>query len=262
MSSILAEKYADLLSSEDVSKLFNNLEKALGSRTEAARICRLERKTTYDWEKTDEIRLRTKRRVLRAFLDSLPEEALKFMTERSVEKSVDILRIFLSAIYEGALNEQISREEFQRLTSKFEDIKRKYAGLILDNLEVEVGDMCRSLSEKGSDLGLTLPESPSDVVRLSKLSRVIPTLIRAISVRTPLTADPEIAKDLNFPLEFVQSLSRGVQESYPISRQPSDQIQPIRPMERWLDVAGTITSEIRLGERREVFSLTEVSRMY
>jgi hypothetical protein len=197
-----------------MTELFRRLENLLGSRVKAAEACGLERKTIYGWEKTSDLKLRTKKKVLKVLLDQLPEDTLEFMTRRSVESSVDILRIFLNFIYESAVDEKVSIEDFLQLASKFEEVKRKYAGLIIDNLDVEVGDMTRSLAEKASELKLDLPRSAIDVIRLSKLIETLPAMIKALSYE-PLIAAPEIAREFRFPLEFVQDLSKALQESLP-----------------------------------------------
>jgi len=239
MSDVIIEKHAHLLTAEDVMRLFKHLEDTLGSRVKAADICKIERKTIYDWEKTGEVKLKTKRKVLRALLEKMPEDTLDFMTKRSVESSVDTLRIYLSAIYETAVDDRTSINDFRRLSSKFEEIRTKYSGLIVDHLDVEVGDMLRFLDEKASDLGLTLPRSPIDLASLSKLSEILPATIKALSFK-PLITDFEIARDFGFTPEFVQSLSMALQESFLAIRPPTPQIERVYPGSELL-TAGTIS---------------------
>jgi len=221
MSSIIAEKYANLLTLEDVVQLFKLLEKAIGNKAEAAKICGLERKTTYGWEIAKEIRLNTKKKVLAALIENLPEETLDFMTEKSVQASVDILRTYLFAIYEKAVDER-NTSNFLRLTSKFEETRHKYASLIVDHLENEVGNMLELIPEKASELGVIFKPSPLNVVRLSEFSKLLlPSLIKAISMLRPYVPEGEIASIFNIPHEFVQTLSTVLQEHYIAIRMPT-----------------------------------------
>jgi hypothetical protein len=213
MSSLIAEKYANLLTLEDVVWLFELLEKATGNKADAAKICGLERKTTYGWEITKEIRLSTKKKVLAALVENLPQETLDFMAEKSVQASVDILRTYLSALYEKAMTEK-DATDFLRLASKFEEKKEKYAGLIADYLEIEVGNMSELFPEKAMELGVVFQPSPIRTVRLSEFSKFLPHVIKTVSMLDPNTPKVEIAKIFNLPSEFVETLSTALREYY------------------------------------------------
>ncbi len=241
MSSIIAEKYADLLTMEDVVELFKLLEKKVGNKVEAAKICGLERKTTYGWDTTKEIRLRTKKKVLTALIENLTEETLDFITERSVDTSADVLRTYLSALYERAMDEREDPLNFLRLASRFEETKQKYAGMIVDRLEVEVGNMSTLFPEKATELGTTFKVSPINVLKLSELSILVPSLIKTISSTYPYIPDSEIAKFFNLPSDFILTLSVALHENYIAIRTP---IAPLKispsPYEGNHETAGTI----------------------
>ncbi len=49
-----------------------------------------------------------------------------------------------------AENKTIS--EFVRLASKSDQVRQKYAGLVVDNLEIEVGNMLRHTMERANEL--------------------------------------------------------------------------------------------------------------
>ncbi len=221
MSSLIAEKYANLLTMEDVVKLFKLLEDAVGNKVEAATLCELERKTTYGWEATKEIRLRTKKKVLAALIEHLTEETLDFITKRSVETSVDILRTYLTATYEKAMDERTDPESFLRLAFKFEETKQKYSGLIVDFLDIEVGDMSMHIPEKASELGVTFKVSPIQNMKLPNLSKLLPSLIRTISSTYPYIPDTEIAKVFNLPADFVHTISVTLHQNYIAIKTPT-----------------------------------------
>jgi len=243
MSSRIAEKYADLLTMEDVVRLFKLLEKKVGNKVDAAKMCGLERKTTYGWDTTKEIRLRTKKKVLTALIENLTEETLDFITERSVDTSADVLRTYLSALYERAMDEREDTLNFLRLASRFEETKQKYAGMIVDRLEVEVGNMSTLFPEKARELGTTFKVSPINVLRFSQLSMLIPNLIKTISSTYPYIPDSEIAKFFNLPPDFINALWAALHENYIAIRPegPSLKISP-SPYEENHETAGTIES--------------------
>jgi hypothetical protein len=221
MSSIIAQKYANLLTMEDVVRLFKLLEDAVGNKVEAAKLCGLERKTTYGWEATNEVRLRTKKKVLTALVENLTEETLDFITKRSVETSVDILRTHLSVIYEKAMDERTDASTFLHLASKFEATKQKYAGLITDHLVIEVGNMSALIPEKASELKVPFTSAPINLLKISELSKLIPSLIKTVSAVSPCTSDNEIAKIFNLPEEFVHTFSTALHESCIAIRAPT-----------------------------------------
>jgi hypothetical protein len=239
MSSIISEKYANLLSVEDVVWLFELLEKAVGNKVEAARICGLERKTTYDWETTKEARLSTKKKVLAA----LPEETLDFMTERSVQASVDILRTYLFAIYEKAMSEK-NATRFLRLASKFEDTKQKYNGMITDYLETEVGNMSELLPEKAEEIGVVFRPLPLQIVRLSEFTKILPNLMKTISMVSPTTPRIEIARIFNTSSELIETISTALCEYY-VS------IRNVAPIEPELPTAATVEPQKILPQELE-----------
>jgi hypothetical protein len=212
VSSLMVEKYANFLTKEDVIWLFELLEKAIGNKVDAARICGLERKTTYGWERTKEIRLGTKKKILSALMKDLPEETLDFMTQKSVQASADVLRTCLFALYEKAMTVR-NATDFLRLTSKFGEKTQKYSGLIADYLEIEVGHMSGLLPEKASELGVTFEPSPPRIVRLSGLSELLPHIIRAVAL-DPNSPRVELAKIFNLPLGFVETLSTALSQYY------------------------------------------------
>jgi len=213
MSSLIAEKYANLLTQNDVVWLFELLEKVVGNKVEAAKICGLERKTTYGWEITQEIRLGTKKKVLAALIENLPEETLDFMTEKSVQASVDILRTYLFSLYEKAMAQKDSTN-FLRLASKFEQKKDKYSGLIVDHLEIEIGNMSELFPEKAGELGVFFQPSPLRTVKLSEFSKLLPYVIKTISMVDLSDPRVEIAKIFNLPSEFIENLSGALREYY------------------------------------------------
>ena len=117
--------------------------------------------------------------------------------------------------------------------------------------------MLRFLDEKASDLGLKLPKSPVDVVRLSRLIGILPDFVKAVSLK-PLITDVEIATDFNFPIEFVQSFSNALQESF-VTEQPTYVIPTYPEYVSLLNTAGTV-EEIKQEPRKEQLKVVSVTQ--
>jgi len=226
MSNIIVEKYANLLTVRDIIELFNGLEKTLGSRVEAAKMCRLERKTIYGWEKTGEMRLKTKKKVLTALVDNLTEDILEFITKRGFETSLDLVRIYLSYLYENAID-KVNIEEFTRLALKFEQARQEYSGLIADKLELEVGNMSRSLYDRASEIKISVPKAPIAIVNLQKVSPLVPALAK-IMILSPEITELELANRFNLPREFVSSLSTALREAPSLAERALRRLGEIR----------------------------------
>jgi len=217
----------------------------VGNKTEAAKICGLERKTTYGWESAKEIRLKTKKKVLAVSIENVTEETLDFLVKRSSEASADIVRIYLTALYEKSMDENITSSEFIRLTSKFDQIRQKYAGLVIDRIEVEVGNMLRHIIERADQLGTSFKPSPINTVKLREISLLMPNLIKTISAVSPYVQNGEIATIFNIPKEFVDSVSTALYENYIAIRAPRHRARPSYLARQITPTTGTLQESER-----------------
>lgn len=200
MVSYIVEKYAGMLTEQDVQRLFEMLALKLnGNRSEAARRCGLTGKTTYDWEKAGYVKLRTKKKVLEACLEVDFLGTIEYLLSQSTERTIDVLRAILSTIYADAI-EITSREEFVNLFDKFEKLKVKYRGLIKDQIEDEVSDMSRFLKEKALEFGMPIREISIEDLSTRQLLDAIQVVGR-MYVENPLGAEKFLKEDLNLPTE-------------------------------------------------------------
>ncbi len=126
---------------------------------------RIERKTIYGSETSKEIRLRTRERILSVLLEELTEETLDFLTKRSVESSADVLRTYLSSLYEKSMSEETSNQEFSRLSLKLDQISRHYEGLIDEacNPKLIPWSSMRLCIQK--EIGVPFAPQPREIVR-------------------------------------------------------------------------------------------------
>lgn len=204
MSSYIGEKYAAILTEEDVGNLFNALVKKLGNRSEAARQCGLTGKATYDWEETKYVKLQTKRKVLEACLKNDFPETIEYLLSRSSERTVDVLRTVLSTIYADAV-EADSREELEVILDKFEALKIRHRGLIRDTIEDEVSDMENRLCEKAQRSGVPLRRKPIEDLSAKELLDQLP-MITHFYLENPLEAENFAREDLVLPEEALKPI--------------------------------------------------------
>jgi len=175
VSSYIGEKYAAILTEEDVGNLFNNLVKKLKNRSEAARQCGLTGKATYDWEEAHYVKLQTKRKVLEACLKNDFLETIGYLLNRSSERTVDVLRVVLSTIYADAVETE-AREELGVIIDKFDALKTEHRGLIRDTIEDEVSDMERLLCEKAQRMGVPPRRKSVEDLTARELLNQLPTI--------------------------------------------------------------------------------------
>ena len=201
----LAERYAYLLSKEDSLELFHKLEEAYkGNLSEACRKCGIQRKTYYDWTKAKNLRLSTNKKILKALIETKPEETLDFLLTLSKEIAVELLSMNLAQAYATAMTEAIDPRSFVDSIKKFDKIKRENIGLIW-NIEEEIGDMTYHLREKARTLHVPLAAESIDVVKPSHILDMIPAVFDTIR-RRGFVAPSQLAMELKAPEELVKTM--------------------------------------------------------
>lgn len=203
MNSYITDKYAGMLTEEDVGSLFDSLAKQLGgNRSEAARRCGLTGKATYDWEQATYVKLETKKKVLEASLRENFLATVEYLLIQSSNKSLDLLRTILSTLYANAL-EAASPNEFKTMLDKFEEIRIAHRGLIRDRINDEIADMSSMLKNKASDLGFSLAaKSISDFSAEEMINAV--QLVGHLYAENPVQAETFALKDLDLPVDALK----------------------------------------------------------
>jgi hypothetical protein len=203
------ERYAGLLSGRDISELFNKLTELLGTIAEAARVCGIERRTSYYWKPNEspEVRLQTKKKVLRAIIEKDFEFTLKFMIERSTESSKEVLRMYLGTIYEKAMNSEISNQDFQVLQNEFRSLSIDYSGLIDLAMTEELSDMFMNLKNEAENHGVEFSPLPLSTMTAEEVIRYLPRLIRLVPRNANSVILDSLTRELNFPKELVKLAS-------------------------------------------------------
>ena len=251
MSSVLVEKYSHMLTMRDFVNLYKKLEERIGNRTLTARKCGIERKTIYGWDTTKEIRLRTRERILSVLLEELTEETLDFLTKRSVESSADVLRTYLSSLYEKAMSEEANNQEFSRLALKLDQTSRHYEGLIDENLQPEIDSMIQYAVVHAREIGVPFAPQPREMVRLTEFSHLIPDLVRTISASAPLFPTSEIANIFNLPVDFVDKFAAVLHDNYTAIRAIEPALATAHPLGNKSATMATLTQNIFQQEQKQ-----------
>lgn len=203
-------RYAELLTPNDVIKLFNLLEKILGSREAAAAACGLTRKTAYDWQSAKDVKFDTRIKLLTVLMEKLPEETLDHLTYRLVGNTSDILMAYLSAMYESIIDETEPASLIKKL-ELFDEIRTKYAGLIIGRYDLEVSDKIFQLKEKSKEFHLKWIPKATQMMTTEQACILIPIIISEIISSGDLD-NKKIGDELNVPEELVKTIRFSIQQ--------------------------------------------------
>ena len=203
MATYITDKYAGMLTEEDVANLFDLLVKKLSNnRSEAARRCGLTGKATYDWEDTAYVKLGTKKKVLNASLGETFLETIEYLLGRSANRSLDLLRTFLSTLYADAI-EAPSKEDFEAALNRFEKIHIRYQGTIKDGIQDEVTDMSSFLRKKALGLGVSLRTKTISEFSSEELVDAM-QIVGRLYIENPSEAELFAVRDLGLPTDVLK----------------------------------------------------------
>ena len=205
MSTYIAEKYAGLLTEEDVSVLFSRLSKEFrDNRSEAARQCGLTGKATYDWENAAYVKLGTKRKVLDASLKKNFLNTMEYLLSKSNDRNLDLLQIILSTLYANAL-EAPSSENFKEAFARFETIRMNNLGKIRDGIQIQVTDMTEILKDKAVELGIPVAPKAIDEFSAEEILNTI-KLVGHVYSENPIQAETLALRDIGLPSNAVKPI--------------------------------------------------------
>jgi len=204
-------EYASLLNPNDVIKLFNLLEKALGSRAAAADACDLTRKTAYDWKIVKDLKLDTKIKLLNVLMEKLPDETLDYLTYKSVSSASDILMAYLSAMYESIIDETQPESIIKKL-ELFDEKRIQYNGLITGKFDSEISDKLFHLKHKAKQFHLNWIPKPSSMITVEQACILMPLIIKEIISRKDLT-DKKISEELRVSEDLVKTIRYSLQQT-------------------------------------------------
>src|SRR5487761_572309 len=227
MSAYISQTYADLLAPSDILALVGYYE-ASQTRSGAARAFGVQRKTLYDWEKmlaeserTGYLKPASKRKVVKTLLEEKPDETLSLILERLLGAATEVLQVYLTLTYESGIK-QSDPQGFLDIATKFNQIRKQYANLIVSKLDREIADLLSQLAAHGKELHSEWTASPPTILDSKQLERIIPNLIkRAKEVRTPKELE-QIAIQTRLPLQLVNSVYKEINRDLELSRLSPD----------------------------------------
>lgn len=204
MAGHLAQKYAYLLTKEDTKQLFKTLKKVYGSIQNAALKCGIQRKTVYDWQKTADVKLTTKMKILEATIKTRPDYTLRFLLERSEERASEILYVMLTRFFEKATTQELDQRTCMYAAKKFELFRKRHAGLIFGHLEEEVDDMSQLIRQRCESLRVSLPPTAIETMKPARILEILPTIAKSLLEKETRVGHLEIAEKFNVPIELVK----------------------------------------------------------
>lgn len=208
---LLIDKYAGILNEEMAKELFTMLEKKYGTIKVAAEKCDLTRKSIYDWNSlSDEIKFKTKKKVLSVALQEFPLETLEKLLTRTKASSIDILQAFLSTLYQKAMKTK-DKDEFLKWANTFEDYIKRYNGILHNELEYEVIEMQRELYLRSNDFKIKLFTTPPHLFDTKFLIENVPGLVESLFRYPEIDETPEeLAQKYKIPIEVIQSIKEKI----------------------------------------------------
>ena len=234
MASYLVQKYAYLLTKEDTQQLFKTLEKVYGSIKNAALKCGIQRKTVYDWQRTADVKLTTKTKILEASIKTKPDYTLHFLLERSEERASEILYVMLTRFFERAMAQELDQRTFAAIAKKFGRVRKRHAGLIFGHLEEEVGDMSQLIRERSDNLQVSLPFTAIETMKSAQILELLPAIVKMLPEKETPAGHLELAAKFNVPIELVKvssTITQIARGPY-VERRESETTEPLyrRPM--------------------------------
>lgn len=212
--SYLAEQYAGFITKDMILSLFEKLKRHLGDNmAKTAEACDLTRKTAYDLEKSMDIRLSTKEKVLEQLLEQIPLPTLEYLTKQMHDASSDSLMSYLSTIYEKAFDTH-DKDEFLKLSNEFEFATKNFAGLVYKKLDFEVSDMLHGLQEWASQNNIDWKPKEFHLYDSETIKKVVPEIINMWIYSSFPMSKEELANRNKVPLGLIDVVGNTLNQTF------------------------------------------------
>jgi len=216
----LSQKYAHILDAEDIMELFEKIKDVCGSIQKAAEKCDVARTTPYGWEQANYVKTKTKIKVLKASLEASLIETLKVLTNKSKDRTGDVLLTYMTAIYHKAIDS--NQPEFEQILDRFLAARQDNYGLISDTLQDEVTLMTQIIAEKAMELQITLPQDPIEHIDPVHMLEIIPDIILDLAMRRldPVNITSKYGVPIEIPITIQDALEPVISSSTRLTTQP------------------------------------------
>jgi len=207
----LVEKYSDSIDGLDIMKLFSIIEKQT-SRSEAARICKIRRKTAYGWAQGKNVRVITKKKVLSALLIWDYEFTIKYLIEKFSKSSTSLLESILGYIYEKIMDDGIESDDINKLHNSFNTIILNYSNY-LNIKNSDLLDMYNTINDKASSYGTRKIPLPIALIKSEDMVDVI-SYVNTIYNNDPSIIPEDLVETYNIPLPLSKKIHELRTEIY------------------------------------------------
>jgi len=135
---------------------------------------------------------------LKASIETNLIATLRVLTNKSKERSSDLLITYFSSIYQKAIS--VDQSNFRQFLNQFLTERREHYGLINDTIQNEVDTMLQSLAEKSIEFHIPFPSDTIDMIRPTQMLEILPNIVTELFIKR---ADPsEIMNKYNVPIEI------------------------------------------------------------
>jgi hemerythrin superfamily protein len=220
MEEYLAQKYAHILDAEDIMELFENIKNVYGSIQKAAAKCDVARTTPYGWEQANYVKTITKIKVLKASLEANLIETLRVLTNKSKDRTGDLLLAYMTAIYQKAID--INQPEFEQILDRFLVTRQEHNGLIRDTLYDEVTLMTQTIAEKAMRLQINLPQDSIEHIEPLHILEIIPDIVWDLVMKRldPIAITNKYGVPIEIPITIQGALEPIISGSTKLTTQP------------------------------------------
>ena len=202
------EKYANYLDSDGTAHLFDKLQKESGGKLEpTAAECGIAKASVYGWKtRKEDLKHITKVKVLEKAIEKLPVDTFLYLTDRLYKSSSETLLSCLSTLYEQSFDVN-NEDEYLKTVHVFENIVKKYGGIIYKNRDLEVNKLFLSMSDFAKSKNYHWFPHQTVLLEYTAVKQLIPQMVVSLFYPNFPQSPEELAKRNNLPLDIVQDVN-------------------------------------------------------
>ena len=201
------EKYANYLDSEGAILLFDKLQKEFGNKLEpTATECGITKASVYGWRtRKEDVKHSTKVKILETSIEKLPLDTFLYLTDKLYKSSSETLLTCLSTLYEQTYDAK-NADEFLKTVNMFENIVKKYAGLIYQEHDLEVNKLFLSMNDFAKSKNFHWMPHQTVLLEYTAVQQLVPQMVAMWFHPTFPHSIEELAERRNLPLDIVQDV--------------------------------------------------------
>ncbi len=224
--------FARFLNIEDIEQNYEALVHKMGP-TRAAEKCGIARTTPRRWKEAEFIRPETKNKVLKACIEEVPLKTFEILAEKGKEKLGDLILTYLSIVYNQGLNED-NPKSFNEKFILFQELRRKFKGIISNTVQDHVRDMLQILLDKTDSMGFNYPRDDLSTITSKNLLEALPYLLEDMIIKK--ASLDTIAHQYRLDIAIPQTIHRAVSriEQWTSQRVIAEIVKPVTSDSEWI----------------------------